>query len=98
LVRGDVLYVDSTLVEADASLESAGARALLAQLPSAAGFVEAVWRENAATPAGAAVAPDAGGAGAGAGGPAGRLPGGAARRRCPAGPAAPARRRPGGRP
>ena len=54
LVRGDVLYVDSTLLEANASLESAGARALLAQLPSAAGYVEAVWRENAAPPAGVA--------------------------------------------
>jgi transposase len=48
LVRGDVLYVDSTLIEANASLESAGARALLAQLPSAAGYVESVWRENPA--------------------------------------------------
>ncbi len=46
LVHGDVLYVDSTLVEANASLQSAGARALLAQLPSATGFVEAVWQEN----------------------------------------------------
>ncbi len=35
LVRGDVLYVDSTLVKANASLGSAGARALLTQLPSA---------------------------------------------------------------
>src|SRR5690349_14468794 len=66
LVRGDVLYVDSTLVEANASLESAGARALLEQLPRAAGYVEAVWREN---PAGAAA--PAAGAGAGAGGQAG---------------------------
>ena len=39
LVRGDVLYVDSTLLEANASLESAGARSLLTQLPSAAGYV-----------------------------------------------------------
>ncbi len=31
LVRGDVLYVDSTLVKANASLGSAGARALLTQ-------------------------------------------------------------------
>jgi transposase len=60
LVRGDVLYVDSTLVEANASLESAGARALLAQLPSAAGYVAAVWQENVA-PAGAGAAPDDGG-------------------------------------
>jgi hypothetical protein len=36
-------------VEANASLQSAGARALLAQLPSAAGYVEAVWQENPAT-------------------------------------------------
>jgi transposase len=68
LVRGDVLYVDSTLVEANASLESAGARALLAQLPSAAGYVEAVWRAN---PAGEAAAVPA----EGAGGPAGAPPG-----------------------
>jgi transposase len=50
LVQGDVLYVDSTLVEANASPESAGARALLEQLPSAAGYVEAVWRDNEAPP------------------------------------------------
>ncbi len=37
LVRDDVLYVDSTLVKANAGLGSAGARALLAQLPSAPG-------------------------------------------------------------
>ncbi len=46
LVRGDVLYVDSTLVKANASLGSAGARALLTQLPSAAGYVATVWQEN----------------------------------------------------
>jgi transposase len=61
LVRGDVLYVDSTLVEANASPESAGARALLEQRPSAAGYVEAVWRANAAPtdapPVGAAEPP-----------------------------------------
>jgi transposase len=66
LVRGDVLYVDSTLVQANASLESAGARALLAQLPSAAGYVEAVWQENVAVPGGAAASPEDDGA---AGGP-----------------------------
>jgi transposase len=54
LVHGDVVYVDSTLVEANASLQSSGARALLAQLPSAAGYVEAVWQENPApAPSGA---------------------------------------------
>jgi transposase len=75
LVRGDVLYVDSTLLEANASAESAGARALLAQLPGAAGFVEAVWRENAGPPAGAAAPPRAeavaGGTPEDAGGPTG---------------------------
>ena len=71
LVRGDVLYVDSTLVEANASLESAGARALLAQLPSAAGYVAAVWQENAATPAGAVASPGDGHTAGGAPGPAG---------------------------
>ncbi len=45
LVRGDVLYVDSTLVKANASLGSAGAQALLTQLPSAAGYVATVWQE-----------------------------------------------------
>ena len=65
LVRGDVLYVDSTLVEANASAESAGARALLAQLPGAAAYVEAVWQENAAAPGDTSAAP----AGRDAGGP-----------------------------
>ena len=46
LVRGDELYVDSTLVQANAGLSSAGARALVAQLPGAAGYIEAVWQEN----------------------------------------------------
>ncbi len=35
LVRGDVLYVDSTLVKANASLGSAGARRCSLRLPSA---------------------------------------------------------------
>ena len=78
LVHGDVLYVDSTLVEANASLQSAGARALLAQLPSATGYVEAVWQENPA--------PASSGAGRPAGGPR-RRPAGT-----PAGGAAPAER------
>jgi transposase len=83
LVRGDVLYVDSTLMEANASPESAGARALLAQLPSAAGYVESVWRDNAAPPAGATGAPGAEDGGGGAAppappdGPAGETPGAA---------------------
>jgi transposase len=73
LVRGEVLYVDSTLVEANACPESAGARALLAQLPGAAGYVEAVWREDNAAPASGGDAPDAGDAGGpdGGGGPPG---------------------------
>jgi len=56
LVHGGVLDVDSTLVEANASLQSAGARALLAQLQSATGYVEAVWGENP-VPARAAAGP-----------------------------------------
>src|SRR5262249_38092042 len=48
LIRGDRLYVDSSLIEANASLESVGARALVAQLRNGEGQLAAVWRENAA--------------------------------------------------
>ena len=46
LIRGDVLDVDSTLVEANASLQSLGARSLVAQLPDAAEYLASVWRAN----------------------------------------------------
>src|SRR5256886_7320587 len=46
LVRGDKLYADSTLVEADACLDSVGSRALVAQLPEVGAHVARLWREN----------------------------------------------------
>jgi transposase len=58
LVRGDRLYLDSTLVEADAALDSVGARSLVGQLPGPQAHVERLWRENSA-PASAAPAPAA---------------------------------------
>jgi transposase len=45
-VRGDRLYVDSTLTAANASLDSMGARALVAQLPGVDEHLAAVWRDN----------------------------------------------------
>jgi transposase len=60
LLRGDQLYLDSTLVEANASLESTGSRALVAQLAGVADHLAAVWGENPAA------APDAAGAPTGA--------------------------------
>ena len=51
LVRGDRLYLDSTLVAANASLDSIGARALVAQLASAGDHLAAVWRDNPGAPA-----------------------------------------------
>ena len=62
LIRGDCLYVDSTLVEANASLASLGSRALVAQLATVDEHLAAVWDENppasdaAGEPAGAAEA------------------------------------------
>lgn len=72
LVRGDKLYADSTLVEADAGLDSVGSRALTAQLADVGAHVARLWRENPVpraddggpptgappTPAAASVAPD----------------------------------------
>lgn len=53
LVQGDRLYADSTLVRANASLDSVGARALVEQqLASVAEHVAALWRDNADVPAG----------------------------------------------
>jgi transposase len=48
LVRGDTLYLDSTLVAADAALDSVGARALVSQLPGLRTHVEQLWRDNRA--------------------------------------------------
>ena len=50
LVRGDRLYVDSTLVAANASLDSMGARALVAQLADVDDHLTAVWRDNPGEP------------------------------------------------
>ena len=58
LIRGDQLYVDSTLVEANASLESIGSRALVAQLAGVDAHLAAVWRDNPA-PSDAAAGPAA---------------------------------------
>ena len=46
LLRGDRLYLDSTLVDADASLESLGSRALVAQLATVDEHLAAVWGDN----------------------------------------------------
>jgi transposase len=50
LLRGDQLYLDSTLVAANASLDSLGARALVAQLAGVDDHLAAVWRENPTEP------------------------------------------------
>ena len=46
LLRGDRLYLDSTLVEANASLESLGSRALVAQLAAVDEHLATLWQEN----------------------------------------------------
>src|SRR5262245_19720683 len=46
LVRGDKLDADSTLVAADAGLDSVGSRALVAQLPEIGAHAARRWREN----------------------------------------------------
>jgi transposase len=51
LVRGDRLYLDSTLIAANASLDSIGARALVAQLANVDEHLVAVWRSNPGEPA-----------------------------------------------
>lgn len=51
LIRGDLLYRDSTLGKANARVESVGARALLAQLSGVDEHLTAVWGENPAAPA-----------------------------------------------
>jgi transposase len=60
LIRGDRLYLDSTLVEANAGLASLGSRALVAQLAAVDEHLAAVWGENLTT------APEADGAPVGA--------------------------------
>jgi hypothetical protein len=45
-VRGDQLVVDSTLTAANASLDSVGARARVAQLANVDDHLAAVWREH----------------------------------------------------
>jgi transposase len=57
LIRGDQLFMDSTLVLAHADLERVGSRELLRQLPTVEDHVEAVWAENAELPAHHAEAP-----------------------------------------
>jgi transposase len=46
LIRGDKLYVDSTLVQADASLDSVYRRALVRQLPDVGAHVADLWHDN----------------------------------------------------
>jgi hypothetical protein len=46
LVRGDKLYVDSTLVQADASLDLVYSRALVRQLPEIGAHVADLWRDH----------------------------------------------------
>lgn len=46
LIRGDKLYVDSTLVQADASLDSVFSRALVRQLPDIGAHVADLWHDN----------------------------------------------------
>ncbi|MDP8923074.1 MAG: transposase [Chloroflexota bacterium] len=53
LIRGDRLYVDSTLVEANADLATVGSRALVAQLAGVDEHLAAVWDENPAAVPGA---------------------------------------------
>src|SRR5512140_894584 len=46
LIRGDKLFADSTLVQANASLDSVGSRALVSQLPDIPAHVERLWHDN----------------------------------------------------
>ena len=50
LIRGNQLYVDSTLTEANASLDSMGARALVAQLVGVDGYLATLSRANPGEP------------------------------------------------
>src|SRR5207248_639851 len=51
LIRGDQLFMDSTLVAAHADLGRVGSRALIRQLPAVGAHVAEVWAENADAPA-----------------------------------------------
>jgi len=57
LLQVSTLYLDSTLVEANASLDSVGSRALVAQLTQAAEYLAALWQANPVAPSGAEAAP-----------------------------------------
>ncbi len=46
LVRGNLLYADSTLIQADSDVNRTGSRALLRQLPYVSAHLEQVWTEN----------------------------------------------------
>src|SRR5512141_486765 len=46
LIRGDKLFADSTLVQANASLDSVGSRALVRQLADVPDHVERLWADN----------------------------------------------------
>lgn len=51
LIRGDRLFMDSTLVAAHADLDQVGSRALIRQLPAVGAHVAEVWAENPDAPA-----------------------------------------------
>jgi transposase len=51
LIRGDRLYLDSTLVEANADLATVGSRALVAQLAGVDEHLAALWDDNPPGPA-----------------------------------------------
>src|SRR5919199_4352608 len=57
LIQGSTRYLDSTLAKANASLDSVGSRALVAQLTKAAEYVAALWQANPMAPSGAEAAP-----------------------------------------
>jgi transposase len=63
LLRGDQVYVDSTLVEANAGAGTVGARALVAELVGLDDHLAALWQENPALPEPAGAADGGGAAG-----------------------------------
>src|SRR5215210_4076479 len=50
LIRGDRLFLDSTLVAAHADLDRVGSRALIRQLPTVGAHVADLWEQNAQAP------------------------------------------------
>ena len=50
LIRGDRLFLDSTLVAAHADLDRVGSRALIRQLPTVGAHVAELWEQNAEAP------------------------------------------------